>query len=62
MDYSPFNPIVWGAFTGFVIITWVIVKRYHKKYPDYPQKEEIKSNHSAQIRDSKGLKTDRSDL
>ncbi|MEN6321344.1 MAG: hypothetical protein ABFD82_21695 [Syntrophaceae bacterium] len=58
MDYLPFNPIVWGAFAGFVIITWASVKLYHKKYPDYPQKEKIKNNYLVQTRDSEGLKTD----
>jgi len=62
VDYSPFNPIVWGSFAGFVIITWASVRLYHKKYPDYPKKEEIKSNHLAQIRDSDGLETDRTAL
>lgn len=38
MDYSPFNPLVWGLFIGFAAATWLIVHLFQKKYPDYPLK------------------------
>ena len=36
MDYSPFNPVVWGSFAGFALITWLSVKLFRKKHPGYP--------------------------
>lgn len=36
MDYSVFNPTVWLAFIGFWAITWLTVKVFHARYPDYP--------------------------
>jgi hypothetical protein len=36
MDYSPFNPVIWLIMAGFVAITYLAVKVFHGKYPDYP--------------------------
>lgn len=36
MDYSPFNPVVWGLFAGFVAVTWLTVRAYRLKHPGYP--------------------------
>ena len=40
MDYSPFNPIIWLIFAGFVAITYLTVKVFHGKHPNYPQSAE----------------------
>ena len=40
MDYSPFNPVIWFIFIGFVAITYLTVKMFHGKYPSYPQSVE----------------------
>lgn len=36
MDFSPFNPIIWLIVIAFCIITWLVVKLFHGRYPDYP--------------------------
>jgi hypothetical protein len=36
MDYSPFNPLVWGLFLAFVAVTWIAVRLFRKAYPEYP--------------------------
>ena len=41
--YSPFNPIIWLLFIGFCVITYVIVKLFHRRYPDYPDQLEKKA-------------------
>jgi hypothetical protein len=40
MDYSPFNPVIWFIFAGFVAITYLTVKVFHSKYPNYPHSVE----------------------
>lgn len=40
MDYSAFNPTVWLVFIGFCAITWLAVKAFHSRYPDYPGSRE----------------------
>jgi len=40
MDYSPFNPVIWLIFAGFVAVTYLTVKAFHGKYPNYPQSGE----------------------
>ncbi|MBT3255032.1 MAG: hypothetical protein HN366_01050 [Deltaproteobacteria bacterium] len=40
MDYSVFNPTAWLAFIGFCILTWVMVKAFHARHPDYPGNQE----------------------
>lgn len=37
MDYSPFNPIIWLIMAGFVAVTYMTVKIFHGKYPNYPK-------------------------
>jgi hypothetical protein len=39
MEYSPLNTIVWLIFGAFAAITYITVKAFHKKYPDYPSKD-----------------------
>lgn len=36
MDYSPFNPVIWLIMAGFVAVTYMTVKIFHGKYPNYP--------------------------
>ncbi len=36
MDYSPFNPVVWGLFAGFAAVIWLAVRVYFSKNPGYP--------------------------
>jgi hypothetical protein len=36
MDYSPFNPMIWLVFIAFCAVTWLVVKLFHSRYPDYP--------------------------
>lgn len=36
MDYSPFNPVIWLIMAGFVAFTYMTVKIFHGKYPNYP--------------------------
>jgi len=35
--YTPFDPLIWLIFAGFLVFTFLIVKIYHRKYPNYPQ-------------------------
>lgn len=39
MDYSPFNPVIWLIVAGFVAVTYLTVKVFHGKYPNYPYEE-----------------------
>lgn len=34
--YSIFNPMVWGLFAGFVVVTFLAVWFFHRNNPDYP--------------------------
>lgn len=36
MDYSAFNPTAWLIFIGFCAVTWLAVRAFHAKHPDYP--------------------------
>ena len=45
MDYSPFNLVIWLIFAGFVVITYLTVKVFHCKYPNYPQSVEKDEEH-----------------
>ncbi|WFS63948.1 hypothetical protein LF599_07230 [Pseudodesulfovibrio thermohalotolerans] len=36
MDYSPFNPVVWGLFLAFVVSVWIVVRLFARRYPGYP--------------------------
>ena len=37
LDYTPFDLRVWLIFAAFVIATFVIVKIYHRRHPNYPE-------------------------
>jgi len=39
-SYTPFDPLVWLIFAAFFFCTWLIIRVYHGKYPDYPGKSE----------------------
>jgi hypothetical protein len=36
MDYSPFNPLVWGLFMACIAIVWIAVRLFRSAYPEYP--------------------------
>lgn len=36
MDYSPFNYAVWVIFVAFCVGTWLTVKAFQARHPDYP--------------------------
>ncbi len=36
MDYSPFNPLVWGLFLAFVGIVWITLRLFRSAHPEYP--------------------------
>jgi hypothetical protein len=42
MDYSPFNPAIWLIVAGFIAVTYLTVKVFHAKYPNYPEEEKGK--------------------
>jgi len=35
--YTPLDPIVWSIFGACLIATYLIIKAYHRKYPNYPK-------------------------
>jgi hypothetical protein len=39
-DYSPFNPFLWLIFAGFLVFVFLIVKLFHRRYPNYPASAE----------------------
>lgn len=38
MEFSPFNPMVWGLFLCFVAATWLAVRVFFARNPHYPGK------------------------
>lgn len=36
MDYSPFNPVVWGLFLASIAIVWIAVRLFRSSHPEYP--------------------------
>lgn len=36
MDYSPLNLIVWGLFSAFAAIVWIVARGYARRHPEYP--------------------------
>jgi len=36
MDYSALNPTAWLVFIAFCVVTWLAVKAFHARHPDYP--------------------------
>jgi len=44
MDYSAFHPVVWLAFIGFCAVTWLAVKWFHARHPDYPGYRQDENN------------------
>lgn len=39
-EYSPFNLLIWSLFVLFVVITYLTVKVFHRRYPNYPKGDE----------------------
>jgi hypothetical protein len=39
-NYTPFDPLIWVIFAVFLACTFIIVKMYHRRYPNYPQSAE----------------------
>jgi hypothetical protein len=35
-EYSAFNPVVWGLFALFAVVTVAAQKIFRRKHPDYP--------------------------
>ena len=50
MDYSAFNPVVWLVFIGFCVVTWLAVKTFHARHPDYPGYYYAENEDSKRIR------------
>ena len=42
MDYSPFHPGIWLIVAGFIAVTYLTVKAFRFKYPNYPNEEKGK--------------------
>jgi hypothetical protein len=40
VSFTPFDPIAWLIFGAFVVFTYLIVRIFRRKYPDYPGKLE----------------------
>jgi hypothetical protein len=39
-SFAAFDPVVWLIFGAFVVSTYLIVRIFHVKHPDYPGKLE----------------------
>ena len=44
MDYSAYNPIVWGLFVTFAIFTYATVRGFLARHPGYPGKTPTKED------------------
>jgi hypothetical protein len=40
LQFTPFEPAVWVIFTAFWLGTVIIVKLFHRRYPNYPKDAE----------------------
>jgi len=51
LQFTPFEPVVWMIFAAFLLATVIIVKLFHRRYPNYPKDAEdaAKSNYSKRI-------------
>jgi hypothetical protein len=56
--YSPFDPLCWLIFAGFLVSMILIVKTYHRKYPGYPEAFLIKEKLSSEDRPSPQIEGD----
>jgi len=34
-DYSPLNPVIWGVFGAFALLTRIVVAWFRSRYPEY---------------------------
>ena len=39
-SFAAFDPVVWLIFAAFVVFTYLIVRIFHGKHPEYPGKLE----------------------
>jgi len=39
-SFTPYDSVSWIVFGAFVVLTYLIVRIFHGKYPDYPGKLE----------------------
>lgn len=46
MGYSAFNPTAWLIFIGFCAFTWLVVKVFHTRHPDYPGNQDWENEES----------------
>jgi len=37
LQFTPFEPVVWLIFAAFLLGTVIIVKLFHRRYPNYPK-------------------------
>jgi hypothetical protein len=35
--YTPLDPVIWSIFVIFLIAAYLIIKVYHRIYPNYPK-------------------------
>jgi len=40
LQFTPFEPVVWLIFGIFLLGTVIIVKLFHRRYPNYPKDAE----------------------
>ena len=36
-SYTPFDPVIWFIFIVFFFSTYLIIKAFHRRYPNYPK-------------------------
>jgi hypothetical protein len=34
--YTPLDPVIWSIFAAFLVATYLIIKMYQRRYPNYP--------------------------
>jgi hypothetical protein len=37
LQFTPFEPVIWLIFAAFLLGTVIIVKLFHRRYPNYPK-------------------------
>lgn len=40
LQFTPFEPVVWLIFAAFLLGTVIIIKLFHRRYPNYPENAE----------------------
>jgi hypothetical protein len=51
LQFTPFEPVVWLIFAAFLLGTVIIIKLFHRRYPNYPKNAEdaAKSKYSQRM-------------